>query len=98
MMVKRLSAVIGMTTLIGLSACGGNSSSGNDDKEDGQVDRVSMTGVAVKGPLALATVSVYQLDLAAANLKGALITTGQTAATFLSRIPACPESWPVRPC
>lgn len=58
-----------------LTACGGGGGGGSSSS-----NTVSMGGSAVKGPLANASVEVYSVDSAAANLRGQLVDTGTTNA------------------
>ncbi|MFK4750977.1 thrombospondin type 3 repeat-containing protein [Oceanobacter antarcticus] len=79
----------GLLGVMGLTACGGGGSGGDNPEE---VQSVSVTGVAVKGPLAQASVAVYRLDVNASDLKGALIAEGQTADTsFIDSLSITPD-------
>lgn len=75
---------LGVASALSLTACGGGGGGGSSDDQQ-EPQQVSLTGVAVKGPVAQASVAVYELDLLAADLKGDLITSGSTAETsFIS--------------
>ncbi|BCD96532.1 hypothetical protein [Marinagarivorans cellulosilyticus] len=72
-----------------LSACGdggsdasndnGNVSSGNNDNDNpSSATEFSLSGSAVKGPLAQAQISIYAMDLSTASAKGNLLARGTT--------------------
>jgi hypothetical protein len=63
--------------LLVLSACGGGGG-GNNNNQIPQIIEYPVTGAAVKGPLANANVTVYQLDPHQADLKGAIVASGTT--------------------
>jgi len=73
--MKLCTLVFSVFVAIVVSACsGGNSGSkGSDTKSTSFIH-----GSGVKGPLAQADVYLYQLDVSAANLRGALVATGTT--------------------
>ncbi|WP_221800364.1 thrombospondin type 3 repeat-containing protein [Oceanobacter mangrovi] len=79
--VRNSMMAVGLCGTLGLAACGGGGGGGGDSGGNEEPQSVSLTGVAVKGPLAQADVAVYQLDVTAADLKGSLITSGNTADT-----------------
>lgn len=65
-----------MVTLFG---CGSDTPTAVETTE--AIQQYTITGFAVKGPLANATVNAYRLDNTKDNLKGALIRTGTTDIT-----------------
>ena len=62
-----------------LSACGGGGGSGSNST-DGNSSGMAVSGAAVKGPLANAPVTIYQLDITAPDLLGSKIGTTRTDA------------------
>ena len=74
-MIKHIGFALGFTVL--LAACGSDSSR----RTPQQSPPLSVNGAAIKGPLVNANVSAYQIDPAAADLKGALLGDGETDAS-----------------
>lgn len=64
-----------------LTACGGGGGGSSDDEEPEEVQRVSLTGTAVKGPLAGAEVKLYEIDWTKDDLIGEVISSGVTTET-----------------
>lgn len=62
----------------GCSGGSGGGDDGNDSVNSSSTSGAAVTGYAVKGPLKNATVSLYSIDLSAADLKGRLLDTGET--------------------
>ncbi|EKF73880.1 hypothetical protein A11A3_11743 [Alcanivorax hongdengensis A-11-3] len=72
----------GLALAVTLAACGDSgSSSGGGDSGPTTKTGTALSGTAVKGPLANADVTVYQLDANASDGKGAEIAQGTTDST-----------------
>ncbi|MCP4765298.1 MAG: hypothetical protein GY875_03420 [Gammaproteobacteria bacterium] len=84
----RLAPIFIFLTVFGLSACGGGGGGGSDDEEPATTATTTtpttssktINGGGVKGPLALAIVTVYAYDPTQPGFKGAVIARATTNA------------------
>ncbi|MEM7097874.1 MAG: hypothetical protein AAF541_06395 [Pseudomonadota bacterium] len=68
--------ILGLAATL-LVACGGGGGSGSSSSASSSF---SVSGAGVKGPMANAAVTIYQLDLNAADLRGTTLASGSTNA------------------
>lgn len=79
--LNRLGMLAVLLVLVTACSNGGSSGSGSDSSSSGEdLDELSVSGSAVKGPMANADVTLYTIDEEAADLKGLSIGSGTTDA------------------
>ncbi len=75
---KSLALVFSVILFVSACSNGGSSSGKSDPVIEQDPDEISVTGSAVKGPMALADLTLYDIDVNDPDLKGIVIGTGTT--------------------
>jgi len=78
LIAKRAKSILFITLLGFLSACGSGSDNPKPPVAPETSTEINITGGGIKGPMAMASVNIYLVDVTKADLKGPLVATAKT--------------------